>query len=166
MQGRSLLIVISLLLLLNGCQESSEEQKRHDAQVAQQAKAELLAELEANRTQGAANTQADTRLSPMGITSSAGKITIDLNQSKNYFHQMAEQMRIHAEKFAEDMQKGIIEDKEAGIEMNQTHINIDLNKTKSFLDNWGKKFEIYAKEIEVMIREINTTTTNTPNKGN
>ena len=150
-------MLLALLTLLTGCQDKTESQAEHDAKIAQQAKAELLAELKAKEEKLKENTllKKDDQLSQMGITSNDGKIVIDTNKTKDFFQQMAGKFKTKAENFSEDLKKGIVDDKEAGIEINNSHINIDLNKTKSFIDTWGQKIESYAKEFDTLTKDIN-----------
>lgn len=151
---RKKILMTSLVLLsLSGCQNAKENQAEHDAKIAAQAKAELRAELEEERRQKEAELQKNNKLGHMGISTDDGKLIIDTHKTKDFLQQMAEKMKDHADKFSKDFEKGVIDDKEAGIEMNQTHINIDLNKTKSFLENWEKTLEGYAKEFNKMTQE-------------
>jgi len=151
---RKKILMTSLVLLsLSGCQNAKENQAEHDAKIAAQAKAELRAELEEARRQKEAELQKNNKLGHMGISTDDGKLIIDTHKTKDFLQQMAEKMKDHADKFSKDFEKGVIDDKEAGIEMNQTHINIDLDKTKSFLENWEKTLEGYAKEFNKMTQE-------------
>ena len=74
-------------------------------------------------------------------------------------------------KMAADMEKGMIENEEAGIEINEQHIHIDLNRTQDLLIDWGKKIQVFMQEFDEIAKtlEINSTnttnTTNTINKG-
>ena len=151
---KKILITSALLLSLSGCQNAQENQAEHDAKIATQAKAELRAELqkekEEQQRKQEAELQDNNKLGHMGITTDDGKLIIDTRKTKDFFQQMASKMKDHADKFTKDFEKGVIDDKEAGIEMNQTHINIDLDKTKNFLKNWEKTLEGYAKEFNKM----------------
>ena len=155
---KKLFITTAVLLSFSGCQNAKENQAEHDAKVAAQAKAELRAELKKKQEEKARQREEEleknNKLANMGITTDNGKLIIDTNKTKDFFQQMAANIKVHADKFAKDMEKGIIDDREAGIEVNETHINIDLNKTKSFLDTWSKTIEGYAKEFDKMTKEI------------
>ena len=155
---KKLLITTAILLSFSGCQNAKENQAEHDAKVAAQAKAELHAELKKEQEEKARQKEEalakNNKLAHMGITTDNGKLIIDTNKTKDFFQQMAANIKVHADKFAKDMEKGVIDDKEAGIEVNETHINIDLNKTKSFLDTWSKTIEGYAKEFDKMTKEL------------
>jgi len=155
---KKLLTTLAILLTFSGCQNAKENQAEHDAKVAAQAKAELRAELKKEQEEKAKQREVElakhNKLAHMGITTDNGKLIIDTNKTKDFFQQMAANIKTHADKFAKDMEKGIIDDKEAGIEVNETHINIDLNKTKSFLDTWSKTIEGYAKEFDKMTKDI------------
>jgi len=155
---KKLFITTAVLLSFSGCQNAKENQAEHDAKVAAQAKAELRAELKKKQEEKARQREEEleknNKLANIGITTDNGKLIIDTNKTKDFFQQMAANIKVHADKFAKDMEKGIIDDREAGIEVNETHINIDLNKTKSFLDTWSKTIEGYAKEFDKMTKEI------------
>ena len=152
-------ITLVSLLFLSGCQES---QKEHDAKVAQQAKEELLKELKAKeeaQRKKEAELEKQSKLSQMGFRkTSDGKIIIDTNKTKSYFQNLAQQMQTKVEQMNKELESGNIKEEEAGIEVNQTHINIDLNKTKNFLDIMGKKMQGYVKEFESVVQELNGTT--------
>ena len=158
MMTKKILILLFILFTLSGCNNAQENQAEHDAKVAAQAKAELRAELKKEQEEKARQKEEalvkNNKLAHIGITTDDGKLIIDTNKTKDFFRQMAKNIKVHADKFAKDMEKGIIDDKEAGIEVNETHINIDLNKTKSFLDTWGKTIEGYAKEFDKMTKEL------------
>ena len=151
-------IVLISLFFFSGCQESREE---HDAKVAQQARETLLKELQAKeeaQRRKEAEREEQSRLSQMGFKkTSDGKIIIDMNKTRNYFQMLAQQMQSKVEEMNKELESGTIREKEAGIEINQTHINIDLNKTKGFLDNLGKKMQGYVKEFEGIVQELNST---------
>ena len=152
-------IVIALILVFSfsGCQDAKEKQAQHDAQVAQKAKAELLAELEAQAEEEKKRkmeAQKNNKLFQIGITSEDGRIIIDTNKTKGFFKEMATKMKDSMEKLSQDLEKSMITDDNAGIEVNETHINIDLNKTKSFLDNWGKKMQGFVKEFDDIAKEF------------
>ncbi|WP_295420918.1 hypothetical protein [Sulfurovum sp.] len=156
---KQLLIILIVLFSFSGCQDK-EKQAQHDAQVAQKAKAELLAELKAKeeaRKKKELEAQKNSKLSKIGITTEDGKIIIDTNKTKGFFKDVATQMKDKMEKFSKDLEQGMIKDKNAGIEVDETHINIDLNKTKSFLDNWGEKMQGFVKEFDNIAKEINNT---------
>lgn len=152
-------VLFSLLLLLSfsGCQDKKEEQAQHDAKIAQEARAQLLKE---QKTEEEAKKRQDefeknNKFSKIGITSENGKITIDTNKTKSYFKDLTYEIKTKMDKVGKDLEAGIIENEEAGIEANETHINIDLNKIKSFLDTWGKKMQGFIKEFDDIAKEFN-----------
>ena len=154
---KHLLWSMILLFSFSGCQNAQEKRAEHDAQVAQKAKTALLAELklkEEEKQKKELERQKNNKLAHMGITTDNGKLIIDTNKTKDFFKQMAIKMQAHAEKFSKDLEKGMIDDQNAGIEMNETHIEIDLNKTKSFLDTWNKKIEEYVKEFDNITKDF------------
>ena len=149
-------VLLSILILfsLSGCQDKKEDQAQHDAKIAQEARDQLLKEqAEAKKKQGAL--EQNSTYAKVGITSKDGKITIDTNKTKSYFKDLANQMKTKMDKMSKDLEKGIVKNDEAGIEVDETHINIDLNKTKNFLDNWGKKMQGFVKEFDNIAKEFN-----------
>jgi hypothetical protein len=66
---------------------------------------------------------------------------------------------------AADMEKGIIEDQEAGVEINEQHIHIDLNKTHNLLLDWGKKIQVFVQEFDEIANTLELNSTNTTMKG-
>ena len=153
-----LVTMITSLFLFNGC---SESQKEHDAKIAQQAREDLLKELKAKeeaKKKREAELEKQSKLSQMGFQKTGdGKIIIDTAKTKGFFQNLAQQMQSKVEAMHKELESGNIKEEEAGIEVNQTHINIDLEKTKSFLDNLGKKMQGYVKEFEGMVQELNGT---------
>ena len=145
------LLSILILFSLSGCQDKKEDQAQHDARVAQEARAQLLKE----QAEAKKKSEQNSTYAKIGITSKDGKITIDTNKTKSYFKDLAQQMKTKMDKMSKDLEKGIVKNDEAGIEVDETHINIDLNKTKSFLDNWGKKMQGFVKEFDNIAKEFN-----------
>ena len=153
---RHLLLMPLLLFSLTGCEDKEQlakEQAAHDAKIAQQAREELLAELQKSQE---AN---KTKLNQMGVRMDDGIITIDTNRTKDFFKDVSEKMTAEMKKISDDLEKGIIEKKEAGIEMKEQQIHIDLNKTQNFLQEWGKKIQIFIQEFEDMTSSLETNTT-------
>ncbi len=143
-------VVIAILAGLFGCQQKQEDQAAHDAKVAQQAREELLKELKAKEeAKRQAAQEKEAKFSKVGIqTTQDGKIIIDTNRTKHYFKTIAEKWKQKADKLASDLQKGMIDEKEAGIEVSDKRIVVDLNKTESFLMRWTKKMENFVKEVD------------------
>ena len=161
-------VLLSILILfsLSGCQDKKEEQAQHDAKIAQEARTELLKELKAKEEAEKKQEELEkkNKFSKIGITTEDGKIIIDTNKTKGYFKDLAQEMKIKMDKMSKDLEKGFIQNEEAGIEANETYIHIDLNKTKSFLDNWGKKMQGFVKEFDNIAKEFdnqNKTTKDT-----
>jgi hypothetical protein len=167
---RHLLITLTLLLSLTGCEDSEQlakDQAAHDAKIAQQARAELLAELEAEKMQQQKRSQEQnaTKLSRMGVRMDDGIITIDTNQTKDFLRDLNQKMSVKIKKISDDLEKGIIETKEAGVEMNEQHIHIDLNKTQNLMQDWGKKMQVFMQEFDAMTKTLEVNETNITNKG-
>ena len=156
------LITILLLLTLTGCQDKETEAKiqaAHDAQVAAQARAEVLAEISA-ATQTTPTSPQNEKLKHMGITINNDVISIDTNKSKIFLKSFSDKMAKHMQKASDDLQKGIMETKEAGIEINNEHIHIDLNKTKNFLQEWSKHIHNIVEEMDQVSRSFEHNTSN------
>lgn len=162
---RHLLMSLILLLSFTGCENKEQKAKKqaeHDAKIAQQARAELLAELEAKKDLPDNNA---SKLHKMGITMEDGTIIIDTNKTKDFFREMNQKMGAQMKKLSDDMEKGIVETKEAGIEINEQYIHIDLNKTEDLLIEWGKKIQDFMQEFDEMAKTLETNSTNTTMKG-
>jgi len=157
---KQFMLATLVLFALVGCDQKKEDQAAHDAKVAQQAREQLLKELKAKeeaqkKAQEAQKTE--NKLSHFGVTTTPdGKIIIDTNKTKTYFEQFAKKIKEKADKLAKDMQKGMIEEKEAGIEVSQDKIVIDVNKTKGFMESWAKKMETFVKEMDEVAKSIET----------
>lgn len=158
---RYLFISLLMLFFFTGC-EDKEAQAKHDAQIAQQAREELLAELEAKEAQ---NEKESEKLNKMGFHVDNGTITIDTNKTKSFFNELGKKMDMHMKKMSADMEKGIIENKKAGIEINERHIHIDLNKTRDLILDWGKQIQVFVQEFDKMSKSLETNNTNTIDKG-
>ena len=173
---RYLLLTLTLLLSLSGCQEQKqldeEAQAKHDAQIAKQVRAEVLAELQAEKIQKREiQTQVssreknslehkDAQLNQMGIHMEKDRITIDTNKTKAFFNDLSKKLDVQMKKISDDLEKGIIDTKEAGVEINEKHIHIDLNKTQNMLEDWGKKIQVFVQEFDEISKDIENNTTN------
>ena len=164
---KHLLISFIILLSFSGCEDKAKDQAAHDAQIAQQARAELLAELEAKKAQAqeVSKEKNVTKLSKMGVHMNEGIITIDTNKTKDFFRDLNQKMAEHIKKISDDLEKGIIESKEAGVEMKEQYIHIDLNKTQNLLQDWSKKMQIFVQEFDEMANTLETNSSNTTKKG-
>jgi hypothetical protein len=162
-----LLISFMLLFSFSGCGDTAKDQAAHDAKVAQQARAELLAELESEKAKARKESQEtnETKLSRMGVSMDSGIITIDTNKTKDFFRELNQKMALQIKKISDDLEKGIIETKDAGVEVTEQHIHIDLNKTQSLLQDWSKKMQIFVQEFDEMANTLETNSSNTTNKG-
>ena len=156
---KKIIAVTILLLSLTACQNAKEKQEEHDSKIAEQARAELLAELKKEKEEKI-EINKDDKFSHLGITTTNGTLSINTNQTKAYFQDIADNIHNSVNKYKEDMKKGVINEKEAGIEVNKTHINIDLNKTKSFLNSWSKKLDVYFKDFKKLTTDIEKTIKN------
>ncbi len=94
-----------------------------------------------------------------------GIITIDTNKTKDFFRDLNQKMAEQIKKIADDLDKGIIESKEAGVEIKEQYIHIDLNKTQTLLQDWSKKMQIFVQEFDEMAKELEINSSNTTKKG-
>ena len=178
---RHLLLTLILLLSFTGCEDKKqldeEAQAKHDAKIAQQTRAEVLAELQAGKLQ-VENVQKkviqeqalpeekhslehkNAQLNQMGIHMEKDSITIDTNKTKEFFNDLSKKLDVQMKKISDDLEKGIIETKDAGIEMNEQHIHIDLNKTQNMLEDWGKKIQVFVQEFEDISKDLENNTSN------
>jgi len=159
---KHLLLSLALLFSLTACQDKKNDAKAqaaHDAMIVAKAKAEVLAKIQANKAQ---ETTKNAKLAPLGVSMKNGIIQIDTNKTKAYFSTLNTQMEMQMKQISDDLQKGIIETKEAGISINNEHINIDLNKTQNLLENWGKKIQVFVKTFDDIAQDIEDNTS----KGN
>ena len=167
---RHLLIMLTLLLSFAGCEDREQlakEQAAHDAKIAQQARTELLAELEVEkaRKQKESKERNETKLNKIGVHMDDGIITIDTNKTKEFFKDLNQKMAVQIKKISDDLEKGVIETKEAGVEVNEQQIHIDLNQTQNLLQDWGKKMQIFIQEFAEVAQTLETNESNTTNKG-
>jgi hypothetical protein len=147
---RNLLLSLLLLFTFSGCQDK-EQQEKHDAKVAQQARTELLAELEKEKK---AQEAQNHRFSHMGVKMEQGTLSIDTNKTKDFLKDLGMRMHVQMKQVSDDLQKGVIDAQEAGVKINNGNINIDLNKTQTLLDEWSKKIDGYVKEFDEIAKEI------------
>jgi hypothetical protein len=156
-------LIVSLIVLFSftAC-ENKEKQAKHDAKVAQQARAELLAELEAKKAQ---EEKKSTEFNKIGINIDDGTITIDTNKTKDFFNTLGKKLDMQMTKMAADMEKGMIDNEEAGIEINEQLIHIDLNKTRDLLLNWGEQIQVFVQEFDKMAETLEINSTNNTDKG-
>ena len=68
------------------------------------------------------------------------------------------------QRIAQYLEKGVIEAKESGVEINEEHIHIDLNKTQDLLETWGKKLQIFAQEFDDMAKNLENNDTHNHTK--
>lgn len=190
---RYLLATLILLFTFTGCEDKKqldqETQAKHDAQIAKKARAEVLAELKADKLQAeevqkkVIQAQApsedklhqthtttkeekhsldpkNAQLSQMGIHMEKDSIIIDTNKTKIYFNDLSKKLDLQMKKISDDLARGIIETKDAGVEINEKHIHIDLNKTQNMLKDWAKKIQIFVQEFEEISKDLENNTSN------
>jgi len=97
-------------------------------------------------------------LSKTGVLIDGDTLIIDANKTQSYFNNIGEQLKNKLSKFTSDFEKGVVQEKDAGIEINESRINIDLNKTKTLIEVWGKKIQEIAKDFDSTSKVQNTNT--------
>ena len=145
------LLIILLTLTFTAC-EDKEKAKQHDAAVAQKAREDLLAELKAKEEE-------KSQSSLLGIKTNNGVITIDMNKTKSYLNELKAQMTVKLKKIQDDLNKGVIDAKEAGIEMRNEHLSIDLNKTQNAFQTWILQMQGLAKEVNAIAKSLEANQT-------
>lgn len=134
---RNLLVTLTLLLYLTGCQDkkqlNEEAQAKHDAKIAQQARAEVLAELQSGKLQ-------------------AEKTQIEKLQKKVIQEQALPKEKLPQTQMPTKEEKDSLDHKNAqlnqmGIHMEKDSISIDTNKTKEFFNDLSKKLDVQMKKI-------------------
>ena len=85
---------------------------------------------------------------------------VDTNKTKAFFNDLSKKLDVQMKKISDDLEKGIIDTKEAGVEINEKHIHIDLNKTQNMLEDWGKKIRVFVQEFDEISENIENNNTN------
>jgi len=123
-----------------------------------QAQKEAFLKAKAKKAKEEKQTIQNEKLSKVGISIKENTITIDTNKTKDFFERIGKKLGDKLKKITEDIEKGMIHEKDAGVKIDETHINIDLNKTKDFLETWGKKMQGFVKEFDDMAKEMDIET--------
>jgi hypothetical protein len=142
---KTLYFSIILIMLFNGCESQSE----HDARIAKEARAQLLAELKIQQEVEAQAKEAreqNSTLFRIGISQEGEKITIDINKTQHFFQNLSKKITKQMDQFSREMGKGI--------EVDENHIEIDINKTGHLLDKWHQKMQNFANEIDALSRSL------------
>lgn len=141
------------------------EQARLEAKVAQeklilqekQVKETFLKE-EEKKAKEAVKTKENEKLSKLGINIKKNTITIDTNKTKSFFEDIAKRLGKRLENLTKEIEDGVNNKKEAGIDIDASHINIDLNKTNKFVNKLGEKMQGFIKEFDTMAKELDIDT--------
>ena len=89
-------------------------------------------------------TEEDDLLHQLGFDIQNEKITIDINQTNNFFQEFEARIQKKSNEIEKKIQASDLNfSKDIGIEVKGTHIGIDLNKTRSMFE----KINILMKEI-------------------
>ena len=102
--------------------------------------------------------QKQKNMTKTGILIDGDTLIIDANKTQSYFNTISQQLKEKLSKLANDLEKGMVKEKDAGIEIDESRINIDLNKTKTLLETWTKKMQDIAKDFDSTLTTENTNT--------
>jgi uncharacterized protein (DUF2267 family) len=181
-----LLLTLPLLLLLNACQEkpqsketkanttheepvkeepvkeepakeepAKEEPAKEEPAKEEPAKEEPVKE-EPAKEEATTQEHNQTKLEALGVKVEGEKITIDTNQTKEFFNTLKDKMHREMEKISHDVEVNVAKTKEATIALTKEHI--DLNKTKNLLNEWNSKIEGFVEDFKT---DLNNTDNNT-----
>ena len=121
----------------------------------EQLRKEAFIEAQRKKEQEAKQIAQNKKLSHVGVAIENNKITIDTNKTKDFFSNLTKSFENKIKNITKDIERGVIDQKDAGVKIDENHINIDLNKTKDFLEIWGKKMQGFVQEFDTMAKEIN-----------
>jgi len=141
------------LALEKARKENQEAQAKLLAQEQEKKEAFLKAQLKKEKEKK--EIAQNKKLSKVGIHVENNTITIDTNKTKDFFKQLGENFGNKIKKITQELNKDVIDQKEAGIHIDESNINIDFNKTKVFLEKWGKKMQGFVKEFDAMAKDMN-----------
>lgn len=100
--------------------------------------------------------------SNLGIEMSKDSISIDINQTKDFFNTLQQTLETTAQNIQKDISEGKVEMGDSvGIKIDDEHIDIDLKKSKRFIEELGKKIEHFLGEIDKVVDRIDNNTSNT-----
>ena len=150
-----------VLLAKLKAKEDALQKARLEAKIAKEkllaeeaSKKEAFLKMQAQKEKQNRASQKNDKLSKVGISIENSTITIDTNKTKDFFQNLSKALGNKLKKITTDIEKGMIDQKDAGVKIDETHINIDLNKSKDFLETWGKKMQEYVKDFDAMAKEI------------
>jgi len=142
--------------------EEALQKARLEAKVAKEkllveeaAKKEAFIKIQAQKEKRKKETLKNEKLSKVGITIKENTITIDTNKTKDFFENIGKKLGDKLKKITNELQKGMMDEKQAGVHIDETNINIDLNKTKNYLDQWGQKMQGIVKDFDTMTKDLN-----------
>jgi len=132
--------------------ENQEVQAKLLAQEEEKKEAFLKAQVQKEKEQK--EIARNKKLSQVGIQVENNTITIDTNKTKDFFKQIGLNFEDKIKKITQDLEKDVIDQKEAGIHIDESNIHIDFNKTKNFLEKWGQKMQGFVNEFDTMAKDI------------
>ncbi len=161
---RHLPIIFILLLAFTACESTetnAKAQAAHDAKIIQQARADLMAELQAKEN-ASSKTDAlkNAKLSQVGISIHDKEISINPEKVKDFFNTMGKKLEEKLRNLTKDLDKGMVEGQDTGVHIDKTKINIDLNKTQDFLEIWGKKMQSFVQDIDSIAKSMDNKADN------
>jgi len=141
---------VILLFSFTACQDKKDDAKtqaEHDAKIRADERAKVLAEFNSKKTEEAQKPK--STLSQLGIDIQDESITIDKNQSKQFFNELKDKIQTQMQDISDDISMSIEKTTEAGISLTKEHI--DMDKTKEMLKTWNKKIEDFVHEFDTKI---------------
>ena len=146
--------IFILILFLSPIFSQTKEEALHDAKIKQEARAELLLELqEKNRKNNLLKpTKAQAKqFSKIGLSIDKNLIILDTNKTTAFFKNFVNSLE---DRFKE-IQSSLIDPKKAGIDIDSEHINIDINTSKRYLEKLEKTMQGFVKEFDNIAKEFN-----------
>ena len=141
--------------------EKEKEVLAYKAKEAQEALEAQLAKEEEAKKQKSPKSEDNSTLHKMGVEMGEGTFSIDTTKTKVFIDALKAKVDSKIKTIGDDLEKGIIQSKEAGIDINEKHIHIDLNKTQDILKDWGQKIQVFVNDFDTPTSKDTTT-----NKGN
>lgn len=147
-------------------QKAKESQDALEAKIAKEKEAKAKEEkrkeeAKAHKAKEETAKEDNSTLNAMGVEMTENSFSIDTTKTKVFIDELKAKVDSKIKTISEDLEKGIIQSKDAGIDINEKHIHIDLNKTQDILKDWGQKIQLFVNDFDSTTAENNKT-----NKGN
>ena len=149
--------IVTLMVLLTFCFSQTKEEALHDAKVRQEARAELLLELQQQKLLKSHNPTIKETKQPfnkIGLTINKDMIILDTNKTTNFFQNLTLSLESKFKQIQKELQSTIKDPKKIGIDINNEHINIDINTSSNYLKELEKKMQGFVKEFDNIAKEF------------